>query len=43
VLAQPGTRLPGDRRLAAREQARRDGIRIEETLLADLRRRAGRA
>lgn len=41
VLAQPGTRLPGDRRLAQRERARNEGIRIDEALLADLRRRAG--
>lgn len=40
ILQQPGTRLPGDRRLAIRERARRDGIRVEPKLLAELRRRA---
>ena len=40
VYAREGTRLPGDRRLAIRERARRDGIRVEPKLLAELRRRA---
>lgn len=40
ILAQDGTRLPGDRRLAAREAAERDGIDIDSALLADLERRA---
>lgn len=41
ILAQPGTRLPGDRRLAHRERSRRDGLALDPDLLADLRRRAG--
>jgi (2R)-3-sulfolactate dehydrogenase (NADP+) len=42
ILAQPGTRLPGDRRQAARERAGRQGIAVDAALLADLRRRAAR-
>lgn len=41
ILAQKGTRLPGDRRLAARAKAEADGIRISDDLLADLVGRAG--
>ena len=41
ILAQPGARLPGDRRLAARAQAQANGIRIPDDLHADLVRRAG--
>jgi len=41
ILSQDGTRLPGDRRLIARERAAREGISIPDDLLADLRRRAG--
>lgn len=40
VLDQPGTRLPGARRLERREQSRREGIALPTALLADLRRRA---
>ncbi|MHB1950501.1 MAG: Ldh family oxidoreductase [Acidiferrobacteraceae bacterium] len=40
ILAQPGTRLPGERRLAARAQAEREGIEITDALHADLRQRA---
>lgn len=43
ILAQPGTRLPGERRLASRERARRQGIAVEPKLLAELRQRAERA
>lgn len=43
ALAQPGTRLPGDRRQAARERARREGLAVDAALLAELRRRAGPA
>jgi (2R)-3-sulfolactate dehydrogenase (NADP+) len=42
ILAQEGTRLPGDRRLAARARAQADGIAISDDLLADLVKRAGR-
>lgn len=42
ILRQPGTRLPGERRLAVRERSRREGIAVEPKLLAELRRRAGR-
>ena len=42
IRAQEGTRLPGDRRLAQREKARRAGIVIPEPLYQDLVRRAGR-
>ncbi len=41
ILAQDGTRLPGDRRIAARAKAAEDGISIPDDLAADLRRRAG--
>jgi (2R)-3-sulfolactate dehydrogenase (NADP+) len=40
VLAQPGTRLPGDRRLALRAAAERDGIAPSPAVLEDIRRRA---
>ncbi|MGQ0664575.1 MAG: Ldh family oxidoreductase [Pseudomonadota bacterium] len=40
VLAQPGTRLPGDRRLAARARARAEGIALADDLHADLIRRS---
>ncbi len=33
---QPGTRLPGSRRIAAREQARTRGLDIPDALLADI-------
>lgn len=41
ILRQPGTRLPGDRRLALRERARAHGLRIDAKLLGELRRRPG--
>ena len=41
ILAQPGARLPGDRRLAARAKAREQGIAISDDLHADLVRRSG--
>lgn len=37
LLAEPGTRLPGDRRLAIRERNRGDGIAYPAALLATLR------
>jgi (2R)-3-sulfolactate dehydrogenase (NADP+) len=37
MLADPGVRLPGDRRLAARSQAARDGVAIDPTTLAWLK------
>ncbi|HEX6980688.1 MAG TPA: Ldh family oxidoreductase [Alphaproteobacteria bacterium] len=40
ILAQPGTRLPGDRRLRLRAKAETDGIEVPADLLADLQRRA---
>jgi len=36
ILAQPGTRLPGDRRLAARARAVSKGVEIPEALHAEL-------
>jgi (2R)-3-sulfolactate dehydrogenase (NADP+) len=36
IEAQPGARLPGARRLAARAQAAREGITVGETLLAEI-------
>jgi LDH2 family malate/lactate/ureidoglycolate dehydrogenase len=41
VLAQPGTRLPGNARLAKRARAKQEGVQIAKTLLDDLRGRAG--
>ena len=41
ILAQPGTRLPGDGRLATRARAKREGVQIAATLLDNLRDRAG--
>lgn len=40
VLAQPGTRLPGDRRLKLRATARAQGVEIPDALMADLARRS---
>jgi (2R)-3-sulfolactate dehydrogenase (NADP+) len=40
VLGQRGARLPGDRRLALRVKAARDGIAVPAALVADMRRRA---
>jgi (2R)-3-sulfolactate dehydrogenase (NADP+) len=39
VLGQSGTRLPGDRRLAVREKATRQGITVPVTIVDDMRRR----
>jgi (2R)-3-sulfolactate dehydrogenase (NADP+) len=36
ILSQPGTRIPGDRRLAARARAVSEGVEIPEALHADL-------
>lgn len=36
VEAQPGARLPGARRLAARDKARRDGVVVSDALLAEI-------
>jgi (2R)-3-sulfolactate dehydrogenase (NADP+) len=41
ILAQPGTRLPGERRLKLRAAAASGGIKVPADLLADLRKRAG--
>ena len=41
VDAQPGTRLPGDRRHEKRAAAREQGVEIADDLLAELRQRAG--
>ncbi len=43
ITSQPGTRLPGARRLALREQHRREGLAIPAALLEDLRQRADEA
>lgn len=43
IATQPGTRLPGDRRLALRERHRGEGLEIPDALLETLRRRAGEA
>ncbi|MFG1359487.1 Ldh family oxidoreductase [Xanthobacter pseudotagetidis] len=42
ILGQEGTRLPGDRRLAARAKAAGEGISVPAALLEELRRRAER-
>lgn len=36
IAGQPGTRLPGDRRLALRAQARKQGISLPDTLFHEL-------
>jgi len=41
IQAQPGTRLPGDRRLEARQKAQSGGISITDNLHAELVSRAG--
>ncbi len=41
ILEQPGTRLPGGRRLENREKAEKNGVDIPEKLLADLTELAG--
>jgi len=40
ILEQPGTRLPGVRRFAARARSQQDGIALPEALHADIARRA---
>ncbi|MFM7346351.1 MAG: Ldh family oxidoreductase [Tagaea sp.] len=40
IAAQPGTRLPGERRLKLRAAAAKDGIKVPADLLADLEKRA---
>ncbi len=37
IAAQPGVRLPGSRRLKSREQAHREGLLVDENLLAEIR------
>lgn len=37
IEAEPGARLPGTRRLASREKAARDGIAVDDNLLAKIR------
>ena len=41
VLDQPGTRLPGDRRLENRKKARESGVEIPDSLFDELTARAG--
>jgi (2R)-3-sulfolactate dehydrogenase (NADP+) len=41
MLGQPGVRLPGDRRLARRSQAEREGVTLPRALYEDLLRRKG--
>ena len=41
MTAEDGARLPGDRRLAARSAAARDGVEVPDDLMAELRRRSG--
>jgi (2R)-3-sulfolactate dehydrogenase (NADP+) len=36
IEVQPGARLPGVRRLAAREKAKRDGVTVTDALLAEI-------
>jgi (2R)-3-sulfolactate dehydrogenase (NADP+) len=36
ILAQKGTRLPGSRRLAAREKSRKEGVEVPDKLLKEL-------
>ncbi|PKU25180.1 Ldh family oxidoreductase [Telmatospirillum siberiense] len=43
ILNQPGARLPGQRRLAARARAETEGIEISADLLTHIERRAGRS
>ncbi|MBI1776133.1 MAG: Ldh family oxidoreductase [Proteobacteria bacterium] len=43
ILAEPGTRLPGQRRLALRRRAEAYGISVPDALYAELERRAGLA
>lgn len=37
IEGQPGARLPGARRLALREKAKRDGIAVSDSLLAEIK------
>lgn len=37
IVAQPGARLPGDRRLEARQRAETDGVDVDDALLAQIR------
>jgi (2R)-3-sulfolactate dehydrogenase (NADP+) len=37
MAADPGVRLPGSRRLKSREQAQREGLPVDESLLAEIR------
>ncbi|MGE0767430.1 MAG: Ldh family oxidoreductase [Hyphomicrobiaceae bacterium] len=41
ISSEPGARLPGARRFAARDEARRMGVAVEAKLLAELRSLAG--
>ena len=41
ILAEAGTRLPGDRRLELRARAAKDGIAVPDALYAELLRRSG--
>jgi len=41
ILAEPGTRLPGSRRQALRQQIEQDGIVVSSALLSELENRAG--
>lgn len=43
ILGQPGTRLPGERRLELRARAQAEGVDLPDALYADIARRAGRA
>jgi LDH2 family malate/lactate/ureidoglycolate dehydrogenase len=36
VEEQPGARLPGERRQKSREAAERDGLKVDESLLAEI-------
>jgi (2R)-3-sulfolactate dehydrogenase (NADP+) len=36
IAAQPGARLPGSRRLAARARAQRDGLAVSDALLREI-------
>ncbi|MDE5879371.1 MAG: Ldh family oxidoreductase [Desulfovibrio sp.] len=42
ILAQAGTRLPGERRMERRRASRASGVELPDALYADLKRRAGR-
>jgi (2R)-3-sulfolactate dehydrogenase (NADP+) len=37
MAADPAVRLPGSRRLKSREQAQREGLLVDESLLAEIR------